>query len=285
MPKQAASILEVPQAEIAWTDITPEWAQAALEGDPINRAVSQRWVQQLAARMSGGEWDSTLGDPFRIDKDGHLVDGQHRCWAVIESGVTIRALVVRNLSPDSLMLLDGGRKRSLGDYLHIKHEANSDQLSATLRYLHFYLRPDGPGELVNQDWHLFAPTVPQALALLNEHPGLRNAVVVGRRIASVLGGGAGRWGAAYYVLQGIDSQDAADFTDQLQTGANLASGSPVYQLRKRVMEDRGKNRKMAVREYTALIFKAWNLYRDGASVEQLQWRAGGAHPEHYPVPQ
>jgi len=46
-----------------------------------------------------------------------MIDGQHRCEAVIESGETIRMLVVKGLGPRSREVIDTGAKRTGGDAL------------------------------------------------------------------------------------------------------------------------------------------------------------------------
>ena len=43
----------------------------------------------------------TSGLSIQFDWDGRMIDGQHRCEAGIESGVTIRMLVVKGLDPRS----------------------------------------------------------------------------------------------------------------------------------------------------------------------------------------
>jgi hypothetical protein len=86
------------------------------------------------------------------------------------------------------------------------------------------------------------------------------------------------------VLSAIDADDAAAFFGQIQTGENLSANSPVMALRKRLADDALAIRKLAIREYTALVFKAWNAYREGRNVRILSWRPGGAAPERYPTP-
>jgi hypothetical protein len=75
--------------------LTPEYASDLLRGmvtkdgigRPINPIDPQK-VEQYAAAMKTGSWKRSF-DPIWLTKDGYLVNGQHRCSAVIASGKTI----------------------------------------------------------------------------------------------------------------------------------------------------------------------------------------------------
>ena len=71
---------------------------------------------QYAQDMRSGNCH-TSGQSIQFDWDGRLIDGQHRCEAVIESGVTVRVLVVRGSDPRSRQVIDTGAKGTGGDAL------------------------------------------------------------------------------------------------------------------------------------------------------------------------
>ena len=50
-----------------------------------------------------------------------MIDGQHRCLAVIESGCTIKATVIDGLDDEVYLVLDKGRKRTAADTIGGKH--------------------------------------------------------------------------------------------------------------------------------------------------------------------
>ena len=74
--------------------ITPETAQKWLDAtDRRNyRNHVPALVREYARLMRQGAW-SICGEPIILDDQGCLRDGQNRLLAVIESGVTIQALV------------------------------------------------------------------------------------------------------------------------------------------------------------------------------------------------
>lgn len=97
--------------------ITPEKASDLLETNTENRKISKGTVEAYANDMLAGNWDESVGVAISIDKDGVLRDGQHRLSAIVQSGVSIRMWVCRNVSNDGIY--DNNRKRSNSDQISI----------------------------------------------------------------------------------------------------------------------------------------------------------------------
>ncbi len=99
-------------------DVTPEKALEWLEGNTHNRPVNEAHVRRLARDIQAGRWRLTH-QGIAFDTDGLLIDGQHRLWAVIESGVPITTRVFFNEPPENRDVLDSGQRRSNLDILNI----------------------------------------------------------------------------------------------------------------------------------------------------------------------
>ncbi len=87
--------------------ITPEVATRMIESsdDFRNRRINNTKVSEYARAMEEGRW--TLSpDAISFDPHGRLINGQHRLWAIIESGVTIQGLVVRGLPTETFQNMD-----------------------------------------------------------------------------------------------------------------------------------------------------------------------------------
>ena len=99
------------------TTITPETAPEMLaHRDEHQRNVRFYKVQIMAGLMKQGPTVWMLnGDSIKFDKNGSLIDGQHRLEAVVLSGATIQSYVVRGLEPKSFSTLDAGIPRKLHD--------------------------------------------------------------------------------------------------------------------------------------------------------------------------
>jgi hypothetical protein len=101
-----------------WEDIDPQIAVKYLEKDVAaneqNRPLTQSRINDLADIMVRGRFEQTH-QGIAFSDTGALVDGQHRLWAVVESGVTVRMLVTRGLSPAAVLAIDMGRARSVAE--------------------------------------------------------------------------------------------------------------------------------------------------------------------------
>lgn len=80
-------------------EITPTVAADMIMGcaAEFQRQVSKTVVKKYAADMAAGRWVDYSGGPIEIVQNGNgrwIVNGQHRLHAVVESGVSIKAVVI-----------------------------------------------------------------------------------------------------------------------------------------------------------------------------------------------
>lgn len=107
-------ISKEPRVEIL--NITPELARLMLQKNTRNRSLKAERVKAIADSIKAGRYVFTNAS-IGFDKDGVLVDGQHRLEAIIQAGIPVKSVVVLgcNQSP----YLDRGTKRSITDNLTI----------------------------------------------------------------------------------------------------------------------------------------------------------------------
>jgi hypothetical protein len=109
--------LESEDVTMAFEDIGPETAMRYLERNINNRKIRQRVVDRIARDIKHGNWRVThQGIAFNID--GDLIDGQHRLWAIVESGCTVRVMVTRGLARNANEAIDQTLNRQVTDILH-----------------------------------------------------------------------------------------------------------------------------------------------------------------------
>lgn len=94
------------------TDVTPENAKALLELNTNNfRNVTKNIVSKYAHAMKLGFWEEN-GEPIQIYDDGTLANGQHRLMAIVESGVTLKNVVIVTGIKKSVSTFDKGKTRT-----------------------------------------------------------------------------------------------------------------------------------------------------------------------------
>lgn len=98
-------------------EMTPKEAESILGGrNAKNRALSNNSVNLLAEEMREGTFRFN-GDAIRFDSDGNLIDGQHRLWGIVRSGVASPVMVISGLDSSVKDTLDRGKPRSVVDML------------------------------------------------------------------------------------------------------------------------------------------------------------------------
>lgn len=99
--------------------IGPERAKELLDKlHPGQRSVVKNAVGRYAAAMTAGTWD-LVPHGIVLDADGHLVDGQHRMLAVIQSKTEQMFTVSVLPKGASLKGIDRGKSRSHGHIMEI----------------------------------------------------------------------------------------------------------------------------------------------------------------------
>lgn len=264
-------------------EVTPDQAAEWLSSMKGNRRVVEARVKKYAEEMRDGRWELN-GESIKIDSKGRLFDGQHRCLAIVESGVPCRSAVFFGQRPESLLTIDTGKARNFADILTMMGEKATCALAAAVRTCYIW------------DWchtFLYNPRAPEAnpthaalLQYLKDNPGIREGVA---QVLSKTHGrtkliSAGHGGGLYYILARIDSEDVSKFFESVNRGAGLAEDSPIFHLRTRLLDHQTGRLRLMNYEIAALVFKAWNIWRKGGKCAALSVRLGGSAPEAFPIP-
>lgn len=118
-----------PGIQISLELVTPTRAVQLLGANHDGqRRVATPTVHKYSADMTDGNW-YFVGDPIRIDQEGHLIDGQHRMYGVVESGVAEYFLIVSGLPTGRMLALDAGKRRTFANQLAmLHHQATGEKL-------------------------------------------------------------------------------------------------------------------------------------------------------------
>lgn len=94
--------------------ITPGMAEKWLDYNKANRTLRAGLVEKYASDMKSDKWTNCAA-PIWFYENGDIADGQHRLWAIVESGVAQNMLVGRGLSREDGLNIDTGAPRTLVD--------------------------------------------------------------------------------------------------------------------------------------------------------------------------
>lgn len=260
--------------------VTPDMARRWLASNTHNRKVRQQTVARYRTDMEAGLW-AMAADPIRFDRNGVLLDGQHRLIALSElpDVVSIPFLVVRGLPPESQGVMDQGSKRTPGDQLALAGIVNANSVAASVKK--FIIWRSG---VLFRDTKLQQVTAPQIEAWVAERSGdvdFLNSIwgLVRQNDAppSVAGAAALAFGE-------IDPGACERFFTLLARGAG-GEGHPITTLDKRLQRIRRDGQKMPDRDYLALFILAWNAWRGDRQMSKFQRPRGGRWSEdNFPEP-
>lgn len=262
-----------PGWKIVFEAITPARAKEMLSVPVKNRSVRPRVVRTYSADMSDSRWRFTP-EPIIIDKNGGVLDGQHRLQAVVETGVERVFLVVYNVDPSLIEVLGIGKSRTAAEILKIEGESNTFPLAGAVRVLHNYLTIP-PARSWGGDNVTLSP--PAVTSVLRQHPRLRDYVPIGAQVASKIAASPSAIIVGVYLTsyeRPIEQQD--DWLGPLKSGAGLSPGSPALALRELYNSVKIAQRKARIaggasqRFYLATYLRAWVLWRDGGEIRRLR---------------
>jgi hypothetical protein len=251
-----------------WNEITPAIAVNLLRR---NRPGANRWldaptVYYYAQQMARDDWKET-GQPILIDTKNHLVDGQHRLFAIIISGLTIKTFVVTGIKAveNLFVYIDNARTRTAATALQTKgYNGLSAIITSVIKFAeevrHGIYNPSAGATRLAR----MSPS--QFLDLVEHYP---NAQKAAHSTAS-------DWSDAVEYLQNrkdmvayvgmkiIDAHGEAvadDFFADLTDGKERPADHPVVALRREIDKDaRLPAKKMKKQHVAAALIKAFNAW-------------------------
>jgi hypothetical protein len=268
-------------ASCAIEEITPEIAKQWLGVNHRNRRLSNPTVTRLAGIILRDEWMEDCTDAIGLDTDEGVINGQHRLNAIIAADRAVRALVLRNVNPDVIKIIDQGMHRTFGQLLDMNGYDYYNVIAGAVDWIY----------KMTNDYERSTPTaaratVPQLLDVFNEHPKVVNSLDpafaawqktrVDRSILT----------AYHYAFASVDDEAADLFFEQLATGIGVGADTPVYTLRERYLAEQAKADGKKEQKYVlaAWLVKAWEATRRGETMtsRQLRWTKSGPRAEAFP---
>ena len=122
--------------------MTPEFAQELLTKNKNNRKIRRSLVLKICQDIKHSKWHLTH-QPVAIDKHGCVLDGQHRLTAIVEAGISVSLMLATDCEPETMIAIDTGNTRTVGDVLTINGTKNATLKAAVIKlYKSYYEHPN-----------------------------------------------------------------------------------------------------------------------------------------------
>lgn len=259
-------------------DITPLKAQKYLgKNYEYNRNKRAKVIETYAKDMKQGRWRWHVAPPIVFDKDGRLIDGQHRLEAVVKSGKTIKSYVVRGAEEDDYKVIDSGIGRKAADGL--KQYPQAVNLAVAARaYLNWDCgerRIFGKSENIrwsNQD----------IVDYVESHPFIHEYVREAYRCYDKIGTPMKMMSVFVRNIYEANPETAQGFMEALVSGIGLRPQDPAYVVREQLLNESMRKRRdgysyPSESAYCWLV-KAFNDYASGKTHKRY------THPINEEIP-
>lgn len=255
--------------------VTPEIAARLLGTMNGNRPLKQRIVQRYAREMIAGKW-AVNGEAIKVTAAGRLIDGQHRLNAVLMAKVPVKMCVVRGVDDAAIITLDTGVGRSFYDAGVIAGHSYAQAVGPIIRWWFKYL--SGSPTVGNY------PTHQEMAQILADHPQITESASFIAKLKVVRSKcGAGVQAFVHSYASEAYDRDMADlFMTDLNEGAALAVDSPIFALRKRLVDGADAKGRIEQSHVLAWSIKAWNAWVAGEKLKTIKWQSTGEKPEPFP---
>ncbi len=262
--------------------VTPEIATDWLDNRNLsenrpfnNRSVSTHIVDKYAEIMADGRWMLTH-QGIAFDREGWLVDGQHRLKAVIVSGVAVELLVTPDCDPGTFAVLDTGFSRQASQLIPV----NGGVISPAARIVGT-VTGAWPMRSITAGIYDTQATNDQILMIVDQWPELE---LLARSVSTCYQKTRINKPAHLAILaqaaRNGHQEKFPGWFKALETGEDLAAQDPRLHLRNRFLrESRELNSGVGRGTTYRLIVRAWNAHVRSKPVGVLRAREDLPPPE------
>lgn len=253
------------------------------------RNVSNSHVIHLAQQMSAGQWQEN-GEPIIFDKHGNVINGQHRLFAVIRSGKSIKFLIVEGVDESAFVTIDSGKPRSSSDILSIQNVPNYTNVASCVAGVMNYRRALKVQRTIkngDKKWEQIGGSLnsyirPSKIDIVQEYEKHANAyqkaVKLSQKCRKMANQSAFSIVIAMAVIDGQKGELIDQFIESVSSGIGLFDWMPEYALRQKLEQNRNSLKKLSANHVLLLVAKAWNLYANNCKCKRLALTSEIAFP-------
>ena len=261
-------------------EINPEYALKLASKNKNNRPVRRKTVLTFARAMKCGHW-ACNGQGIILDKDGNILDGQHRLYAIIESGETIAMLIVRGVDKADYNTMDIGNIKNNSDFLAVNKQANPKILSSTIKNVSLYQGGFGRQMGGSGAHSAFTPRM------------MEEALDENKKIVDSVSFAMGNWkgtplphtaiATLHYIFTQIDAKLGNEFMEKLANGNIAELSSPILKLRNFLYQRKAELKSRGIAMHRShqfgIAIKAWNAWINGKTISEFDLKKGEEFPK------
>lgn len=264
--------------------VTPDRATQLLATMSENRNLRQPVVDAYCRDLVAGRW--LIAESIKLDRDGHLIDGQHRLSAIIQTGEAIDTFVTYNLDPAAKDVIDTNAVRKTGDVLRMAGYQNTTTLAATLRIgvlVELGMIRDSGG--LKTGGGQYRQTHAQELAFLESYPEIATIVDTYTQAARKVKMATSSYTYGAWVLTRLDESAFEEFSSAMTQRATDGYGDARLALLDYCESAKDQGQRVGVGEALFALYTAWNAWRDDTTLRKISpFSNGKSSPRPIPVP-
>lgn len=243
-------------------ELTPALADVLLTLNPDNRPARNALMRRLITDIREGRFQLN-GQPVIIATDGNMNDGQHRCGAVSETRIPVMTFFTFGVTRDSRLTCDTGTIKTGADFLSMSGVTDAHAKTAIASLLFQWDNTQAIKQNAEN-----RPTTAQGQAKFFAHRDeIEDAALFVSRGGYSIFGSRSLAAFVLVVLRRINHDQANLFILGVRDGTGLQATDPRYVVRERFRTDRARLGPVPSR--IELLFRAWNLWRDGKHVRSV----------------
>jgi hypothetical protein len=279
-----ATVTKLPTKErLEMITLTPEIATALIERNTLNRPINDSHVGRIANQILAGKWKFN-GETIKVGETGDIFDGQHRCWAVVNSKTAIETIIVYGVKREAFATIDTLRKpRSGADVLSLMglHRHRSCVAEALKWLLRWQRKDPETKKQILLDYKTPKNRIENSdiEEAYSHHARIVHAAERAAKIRRIANPSIMSF--LYYVIYSQNAEIAERMMVTLDNPARAPQNDPFFKLREYFTADHLKRKDPLVS--IALTIKAANAAKAGKRIERLAWRNQGEKAEAFPV--
>lgn len=251
-----------------FVEITPQMAAELLEHNSVNRRIRPRQVAAYAEDMARGLWRLT-GEAIKVSRSGQLQDGQHRLNAIIDSGQSVRMLLIKGLEDEAQALMDQGANRTATDAARMAGYTYASHSSSIARWL---LLAPTPNPNMEQQLKAKASTA-QILKTLEDNPDIPESAAAYSSLRNYLPGSPTAIGYTWLQMRRKSPEDCtlffASFVDLSFKALYDPRKAAIRRLQAMDREPGARSSKDKGIATVSVLIRAWNAWRAGEELESI----------------